>query len=179
MYDIIPFATRTSRFALTRIGSVDRDERQIVGTNMKNTTTASPIESMDKKQKISFDNADRLDSWKEIACYLNRNVRTVQRWEASESMPVHRHLHAKSGSVHAFRSELDAWRRDRSYCSPPARDDIRRSEMGPINDKEQLLHTVLEAILIQLTAQSTSATNIAFRPRVAKIVRSLASVKEL
>jgi len=24
---------------------------------------------------------DRLDSWKEIAAYLNRDVTTVQRWE--------------------------------------------------------------------------------------------------
>ena len=36
---------------------------------------------------------DRLDSWKEIAAYLNRDVTTVQRWEKREGMPVHRHLH--------------------------------------------------------------------------------------
>ena len=52
---------------------------------------------------------DRLDSWKKIASYLKRDVRTVQRWERREQMPVHRHLHDKLGSVFAFRSELDAW----------------------------------------------------------------------
>jgi len=52
---------------------------------------------------------DRLDSWKKIASYLKRDVRTVQRWERREAMPVHRHLHDKLGSVFAFRSELDAW----------------------------------------------------------------------
>jgi Tol biopolymer transport system component len=52
---------------------------------------------------------DRLDSWKKIASYLKRDVRTVQRWERHEAMPVHRHLHDKLGSVFAFRSELDAW----------------------------------------------------------------------
>ena len=51
----------------------------------------------------------RLDSWKKIASYLKRDVRTVQRWERREAMPVHRHLHDKLGSVFAFRSELDAW----------------------------------------------------------------------
>ncbi|HKW63318.1 MAG TPA: hypothetical protein VJN89_12285 [Candidatus Acidoferrum sp.] len=51
----------------------------------------------------------RLDSWKEIAAYLNRDVTTVQRWEKREGMPVHRHQHDKMGSVYAFRSELDAW----------------------------------------------------------------------
>ena len=42
---------------------------------------------------------DRLDSWKEIANYLNRDVTTVQRWEKREGMPVHRHLHDRIGSV--------------------------------------------------------------------------------
>jgi TolB-like protein/tetratricopeptide (TPR) repeat protein len=52
---------------------------------------------------------DRLDSWKEIAAYLNRDVTTVQRWEKREGMPVHRHQHDRIGSVYASRSELDAW----------------------------------------------------------------------
>ena len=51
----------------------------------------------------------RLDSWKEIAAYLGRDVTTVQRWEKRERMPVHRHLHDRMGSVYAFREELDAW----------------------------------------------------------------------
>ncbi len=55
----------------------------------------------------------RLDSWKEIATYLDRDVTTVQRWERQEGMPVHRHLHHKRGSVYALSSELDAWRQSR------------------------------------------------------------------
>ncbi len=57
---------------------------------------------------------DRLDSWKEIAAYLNRDVTTVQRWEKREGMPVHRHLHDRIGSVYAFRTELDTWARSRN-----------------------------------------------------------------
>ncbi len=56
----------------------------------------------------------RLDSWKEIATYLNRDVTTVQRWEKREGMPVYRHVHDKAGSVYAFRAELDDWARSRS-----------------------------------------------------------------
>jgi Tol biopolymer transport system component len=56
---------------------------------------------------------DRLDSWKEIAAYLNRDVTTVQRWEKREGMPVHRHLHDKLGSVYASRAEIDGWARSR------------------------------------------------------------------
>jgi hypothetical protein len=44
---------------------------------------------------------DRLDSWKEIAAYLKRDVRTVQRWEKREEMPVHRHLHDGIPGGHA------------------------------------------------------------------------------
>jgi Tol biopolymer transport system component len=57
---------------------------------------------------------DRLDSWKEIAAYLKRDVTTVQRWEKREEMPVHRHLHDRIGSVYASRADLDAWMRSRN-----------------------------------------------------------------
>jgi TolB-like protein/Flp pilus assembly protein TadD len=56
---------------------------------------------------------DRLNSWKEIAAYLRRDVRTLHRWEAEEGLPIRRHLHKKRGSVYAYRSELEAWWRDR------------------------------------------------------------------
>jgi len=62
--------------------------------------------------------SERLDSWKEIAGYLRRDVTTVQRWEKREGMPVHRHLHDRMGSVYAFRSELDAWARSRAPAEP-------------------------------------------------------------
>jgi TRAP transporter TAXI family solute receptor len=53
--------------------------------------------------------SQRLDSWKEIAAYLKRDVATVRRWEKREGLPVHRHLHEKLGSVYAYTSELDVW----------------------------------------------------------------------
>jgi len=54
-----------------------------------------------------------LDSWKEIATYLKRDVSTVQRWEKREGMPIHRHVHDQRGSVYALGSELDAWLQSR------------------------------------------------------------------
>jgi tetratricopeptide (TPR) repeat protein len=57
---------------------------------------------------------DRLDSWKQIAAYLGRDVTTVQRWEKREGMPVRRHLHDRIGSVSASRTELAAWMRSRN-----------------------------------------------------------------
>ena len=55
----------------------------------------------------------RLDSWKEIAAYLRREVRTVQRWEKSSGLPVHRLQIGKQGPVYAYKTELDARYSDR------------------------------------------------------------------
>ena len=73
---------------------------------------------------------DRLDSWKEIAAYLKRDVTTVQRWEKRERMPVRRHVHDKLGSVYAFRSELDTWSRSRRPPeTEPPQEQLDRSAL--------------------------------------------------
>ncbi len=53
--------------------------------------------------------SDRLDSWKEIAGYLGKSVRTALRWSKEEGMPVYRHVGSQRGAVYAYRSEIDAW----------------------------------------------------------------------
>lgn len=63
---------------------------------------------------------DRLESWKEIAVYLNRSVRTVRRWEREESLPVHRHMHRTLASVYANKSELEAWRQSLQRAPAPS-----------------------------------------------------------
>src|SRR5690349_23888173 len=55
----------------------------------------------------------RLESWGEIAAYLRREIRTVQRWERYQGLPVRRLQIGKLGSVYAYRSELDKWYRER------------------------------------------------------------------
>src|SRR6202051_2466408 len=75
-----------------------------------------------------------LDSWKEIAGYVKRDVSTVQRWERREGMPIHRHVHDKRGSVYAFSSELDAWlqsRRLRLEEEEKEKERERREEAPP------------------------------------------------
>ena len=65
----------------------------------------------------------RLESWKEIGAYLQRDVRTARRWELEEGLPVHRHSHRSRSSVYAYPAELDAWRASRKVVPepPPAR----------------------------------------------------------
>ncbi len=62
---------------------------------------------------------ERFDSWKEIAAYLKRGARTVQRWEREEGLPVHRLVHGTLGSVYAYRAELDRWWAQRSADLAP------------------------------------------------------------
>jgi len=64
----------------------------------------------------------KLVSWKEIAAYLGREVRTVQRWENTEGLPVHRHEHLKKSTVYAYASELDEWFRKRQPKDDPEAD---------------------------------------------------------
>ena len=51
-----------------------------------------------------------LQSWKEIAAYLERDQRTARRWEKEEALPIRRHREGRRSSVYAYPSELDAWR---------------------------------------------------------------------
>ena len=78
---------------------------------------------------IAEESAERLDSWKEIAAYLRRQVRTVNLWEKTEGLPVHRHLHSKRGTVYAFKSELDEWRKGRASSGLAAVPGSRRSRI--------------------------------------------------
>lgn len=63
----------------------------------------------ERQEQSSGSEARRLDSWKEIASFLRRGIRTVQRWEREEGLPVHRLPHAERGSVFADPNELTAW----------------------------------------------------------------------
>jgi Tol biopolymer transport system component len=65
---------------------------------------------------------ERLDSWKEIANYLSRDVRTVARWEENEGLPVYRHAKSrlKGSAVYAYKSEIDAWLKRKPPLPPEA-----------------------------------------------------------
>jgi hypothetical protein len=51
----------------------------------------------------------RLNSWKEIAGYLGRDVRTALRWEKERGLPVRSIPGGKRRRVFAYQSELDGW----------------------------------------------------------------------
>ena len=113
----------------------------------------------------------RLDSWKEIAVYLNRDVTTVQRWEKREGMPVHRHVHEKRGSVYALPEELDAWvesRRSRGgeveIKAEPEASPAPRSGPDKPATRRARLWLALAAVL---SVSTIAAAWLAFRHRAA------------
>ena len=82
--------------------------------NMRPSDASDSLSDDSLRNGIDTTRVDILDSWKQISSYLGRDVRTVQRWEKHEKLPVHRHIHNAKASVYAFKSEIDAWHKGRS-----------------------------------------------------------------
>src|SRR5216683_485048 len=74
----------------------------------------------------------RLESWGEIAAYLRREIRTVQRWEKYQGLPVRRLQIGKLGSVYAYRSELDKWYRERQPHAENGEEDAGEALNGEV-----------------------------------------------
>src|SRR5438045_852731 len=66
--------------------------------------------------------------WKDIASYLGKGVRTVQRYERELSLPVRRPAGKSTGSVVATKAELDAW-----VSASPIREAFRLTTAIPIS----------------------------------------------
>ena len=58
-----------------------------------------------------------LTSWKKIAKYVGKGVRTVQRWETAIGFPARRESSHAKGTVIAFTDEIDSWLHSR-FSSP-------------------------------------------------------------
>ncbi len=66
-----------------------------------------------------------LTSWKEIAAYLDRDVRTCVRWEQRYGLPVHRLDRDSKAKVFAYKEQIDAWLAERAAAAGPAARDAR------------------------------------------------------
>ncbi len=69
---------------------------------LRTSRTIPPIHEMPTPNR-------RLDSWKEIAAFFDRDERTVKRWEKERSLPVHRLPGGARARVFAFTNELSRW----------------------------------------------------------------------
>src|SRR5215472_7713067 len=110
----------------------------------------------------------RLDSWKEIAAYLRKGLRTVQRWERTEGLPVRR---LGQGSVFAYKSELDAWWRthSRTLAAEP------ETAISPALDQPRARRAFpKQVIAIALAGAAVAALSVwSLRPRAPETYRAV------
>jgi TolB-like protein/Tfp pilus assembly protein PilF len=117
----------------------------------------------------------RLDSWKEIASHLRRDVTTVQRWEKREGMPVHRHLHDKAGSVYAFISELDKWQKSRKQRLEELQQEQKAEPQAePVGSSKRISHWKIWIVLAAVVGTLFVAVLIAIGRAKPPQIRSLA-----
>jgi TolB-like protein/Tfp pilus assembly protein PilF len=89
-----------------------------------------------------------LDSWKEIAAYLRKDIRTVQLWEKKEGLPVHRHAHAARATVYAYPAELDAWLAERQQKSATGSNPSLSEVPSSSKWRKVLLSTLLVSLVV-------------------------------
>ena len=87
-------------------------------------------------------NPEFLNSWKEIANYMGRGVRTVQRWEELYGLPVRRVNGSGRGSVISTRSEIDAWFAARGAVAKASTGSSRAREVTEETSPESHLHSL-------------------------------------
>ena len=95
------------------------------------------------------DSEERLDSWKEIAAYLERDVATVKRWEKKEDLPVHRHMHDKRGTVYAYRSEIEGWLAERKPLV--SQEDKLRGWLSSLRERKLTVAGIAVGAVLVLT----------------------------
>ena len=107
-----------------------------------------------------------LTSWKEIARYLGKGIRTVQRWEAVYGLPVRRTSGSDHRSVLAIPAELDEWLRGQHTNSQSELESLRR-EAADLRAEVLVLRRQLERIMA-----SPRPYNNGLHPRADLLIRS-------
>lgn len=109
---------------------------------------------------------DRLDSWKQIADHLGRDVRTTMRWERERGLPVHRVPGGRSRTVFAYAAELDRWlAAPATRPDPPAPIEQAAENAAPRVNRRVVLAVAAFVVVALITA------TIAYRTRPASIGR--------
>lgn len=102
-----------------------------------------------------------LNSWKEIASYVGRGVRTVQRWESECGMPIHRPRgHARS-AVLAFSDEIDKWLRSDRNPEKAARQQFHNRHVQHLSRAREVIErsVVLREQCLLLCSENEKALN--------------------
>jgi hypothetical protein len=139
-----------------------------------------------------------LSGWKEIANYLCKGVRTVQRYECELRLPIRRPAGKPRASVVATKAEIDAWIAASPFCEvfqlPQVRSNPQASttkittgvaEMRRLRGQMAELRVELEAAVVLLkesvesvqSGLSSSARNGQWFPTRDKAVANLLDIR--
>lgn len=108
---------------------------------------------------MSKSSDDVLSSWKEIAAYLGKGVRTVQRWESLFSLPVRRPVAHKTGIVVASRSELNTWLKRQTLPRTPIPDAAAFRYRILVADDDDRILSVSQEVLSGAGYEVRTATD--------------------
>jgi tetratricopeptide (TPR) repeat protein len=94
--------------------------------------------------------SDRLNSWKEIAAFFDKDVRTVRRWESVRGLPVHRMPGGARSGVFAYVWELEQWLADADGtdadgAEAEVSEDLLETEAGVTTDSGEFVVAVAPA----------------------------------
>jgi hypothetical protein len=107
--------------------------------------------------------------WKEIASYLRKGVRTVQRYERDLRLPIHRPAGESAGSVIATKAELDSW----VAASPVRRDSTTKGWPAERTNKLGAEFLQIDSeIGLTFAALALAAGDMAKRRRTAQTARN-------
>lgn len=84
-----------------------------------------------------------LESWKEISDYLNRSIKTCQRWEVELGLPILRFDGTPSARVFAYVDELDRWMAEKLNSA-----EVKARESALIRRKKKKLMLIAAGVII-------------------------------
>lgn len=117
-----------------------------------------------------------LNSWKEIAAYMGRGVRTVQRWEQELGLPVRRPRGKERSAVIALKPDLDRWLQETPQGTATPDPDRTHRDPGTHLRTERLLkltHQLVErSTRIQEVVRTTLALTSQLRDQQVERMRS-------
>jgi TolB-like protein/tetratricopeptide (TPR) repeat protein len=121
---------------------------------------------------------ERLDSWKEVASFFRREVRTVQLWEKREGLPVRRQHHNKLGSIYAYRRELEQWWIARSamnstYGKQASQELHTQQAEAPTSSPETTAASYPRILALPFELVHTAADRIMQRQTMDRFIHSL------
>ena len=139
---------------------------QIQGRAARDNHSDQVLQNLDpmsvSPERDARENRRILNSWKEIASYMGRGVRTVQRYEQAYGLPVRRPAGRDRTAVMALSEELDRWlssspTRPLGYVRPVLL-LLDSRVAGALSDRRTALENAHFNVLVAASADEVLAT---------------------